>query len=25
VQSLEETFSERGDILDSASPPLRRI
>jgi len=25
VRSLEETFSERGEILDSASPALRRI
>jgi DNA mismatch repair protein MutS2 len=25
VEALEQTFSERGDILDSASPALRRI
>ena len=25
VRSLEETFSERGEVLDSASPALRRI
>src|SRR5947209_11530470 len=25
IQALEQTFSERGEILDSASPALRRI
>ena len=25
VQSLDETFSDRGEVLDSASPTLRRI